>query len=258
MADRGPETNHPMPMAPFLTARWEHLVLLNYTVDPALLQPLVPLGTELDTWQGRCFISLVAFRFLDTRLLGLSIPGHRDFEESNLRFYVRRRGPDGLWRRAVVFIRELVPRRAIAMVARLVYNEPYLAVPMTHRIDVTAQAGGTLAYGWRFHGAEYGVTATVAGPATPIVPGSEAEFITEHYWGYTRQRDRGTLEYRVEHPPWAVWTPTVASFMGPGDQLYGPALGPVLAGQPASAFVALGSAVAVHGGVRLPDRNGRG
>jgi uncharacterized protein YqjF (DUF2071 family) len=247
-----------MPVAPFLTARWEHLLLLNYDVDPALLRPLVPLGTELDTWQGRCFISLVAFRFRDTRLLGLSIPAHRDFEEANLRFYVRRRGPDGLWRRAVVFIRELVPRRAIATVARLVYNEPYLAVPMTHRIDVTAQAGGTLAYGWQFQRVEYAMTATVAGPATPLVPGSEAEFITEHYWGYTRQRDGGTLEYRVEHPPWAVWSAKVASFTGPGAQLYGPELGTVVAGQPASAFVALGSAVAVHRGVRLPDGNGRG
>lgn len=242
--------------APFLTARWEYLLLLNYTVDPALLRPLVPAGTELDTWQGRSLISLVAFRFLDTRILGLAIPAHRDFDEANLRFYVRRRGPDGVWRRAVVFIRELVPRRAIAGIARLVYNEPYLAVPMMHHVQVTAEAGGSLEYGWRFQGAEYAMTATVAGPAAPLVPGSEAEFIAEHYWGYTRQRDGGTLEYRVEHPPWAVWSPTVAAFSGPGEQLYGLEFGAVLAGRPASAFVALGSAVAVHRGVRLPVDGG--
>jgi uncharacterized protein YqjF (DUF2071 family) len=241
-----------MPPRPFLTARWEHLVLLNYAVDPALLRPLVPAGTELDAWQGRHLASLVGFRFLDTRLLGLPIPGHRDFEEANLRFYVRRRGPDGAWRRAVVFIRELVPRWAIATVARLVYNEPYLALPMSHHIQLTPEAGGDVSYGWRFRSTDFTLAARVAGPAAPLVPGSEAEFITEHYWGYTGQRDGGTLEYRVEHPPWKVWTATRASFTGPGDALYGPDLGAILAAPPASAFVALGSPVTVHRGVRLP------
>ncbi len=157
---------------PFLTARWEHLVLLNYTVDPALLRPLVPRGTGLDAWEGRYLMSLVAFRFLDTRVLGVSIPGHRNFEEANLRFYVRRQGPDGAWRRAVVFIRELVPRWAIATMARLVYNEPYLSVPMSHDLDVTADAGGSVRYGWRYRDSQCAVTATVAGAAAPLEPGS--------------------------------------------------------------------------------------
>jgi uncharacterized protein len=236
---------------PFLTARWEHLVLLNYAVDAALLRPLVPRGTELDAWKGRTLMSLVAFRFLDTRVLGVSIPGHRDFEEANLRFYVRRQAPDGTWRRAVVFVRELVPRWAIATVARLVYNEPYLSVPMSHDLDVTADAGGIVRYRWRYRDADYAVRATVAGPAARLQPGSEAAFITEHYWGYTRQRDGGTLEYHVEHPPWSVWVPTLVSFTGPADWLYGPDFGSALSAPPVSAFVALGSQVAVHRGVRL-------
>ncbi len=241
---------------PFLTARWEHLVLLNYVADPGWLQPLVPSGAELDLWEGSSLISLVGFRFLDTRLMGLPVPGHRHFDEVNLRFYVRRREPEGGWRRAVVFIRELVPRWAIATVARLVYNEPYLAVPMTHRLDL-AREGGRIGYGWRFRGAEYSMTASVSGPALPLVPGSEAEFITEHYWGYTRQRDGGTLEYQVEHPRWTVWTPTQASFTGPSPELYGPDFGRVLSTSPRSAFVALGSSVAVHRGVRLSLGKGR-
>jgi hypothetical protein len=242
-----------MPSRPFLTARWEHLLLLNYSVDPVLLLPLVPAGTELDQWQGRTLMSLVGFRFLDTRLLGIPIPGHRDFDEVNLRFYVRRRGPDGRWRRAVVFVRELVPRWAIATVARVVYNEPYLAVPMTHHVAIDARVGGEVRYGWRFRGAEYKMAGTVAGPARPLVQDSEAEFITEHYWGYTRQRDGGTLEYQVEHPPWAVWAATAAHFTDPADALYGADLGAALAGPPDSAFVAVGSAVAVHQGVRLME-----
>ena len=236
---------------PFLTARWEHLVLLNYEVDPALLRPLVPRGTELDAWNDRFLVSLVGFRFIDTRVLGLPIPGHRDFDEVNLRFYVRRRGPDGAWRRAVVFIRELVPRWAIATLARLVYNEPYLSVRMSHRVEISAETGGEVTYCWRFRGAAYSLSATVAGPALPLVPESEAEFITEHYWGYTRQRDGGTLEYQVEHPRWAVWTATGAAFDGPAAELYGPEFGRLLAAPPSSAFVAVGSPVAVHKGVRI-------
>ncbi len=242
-----------MSRSPFLTARWESLVLLNYEVDPALVRPLVPAGTELDFWSDRCFMSLVGFLFLDTRLLGMPIPGHRNFEEVNLRLYVRRRGDDGAWKRAVVFVRELVPRWAIAALARRIYNEPYLAVPMSHDVRLDSEHGGGVRYGWRHAGAAYSLSATASGPARPLVPGSEAEYITEHYWGYTRQRDGGTLEYQVEHPPWHVWSADRAEFAGPGEKLYGPDFGPLLASPPVSAFVAVGSPIAVHQGVRLED-----
>lgn len=225
-------------------------MLLNYDVDPRLLQPLVPKGVELDLWDGRSQVSLVGFRFRDTRLLGLSIPGHRNFEEVNLRFYVRRLSVGG-WRRGVVFIRELVPRRAIAWVARLLYNEPYLAVPMSHHTNLRADSGGCVGYEWRYREAEYALSALASGPALPLVRGSEAEFITEHYFGYTRQRDGGTLEYQVEHPRWTVWTSAEAAFSGPAREMYGSDLGAIIEAPPRSAFVALGSEVRVHKGVRL-------
>jgi hypothetical protein len=236
---------------PFLTARWEHLVLLNYAAPPRLLDPLVPRGTELDRWQGETLVSLVGFRFRDTRVGGIAVPGHRDFEEVNLRFYVRRRGPDGTDRRAVVFIRELVPRRAIALVARWIYNEPYLTVPMAHATSLDPARGGQVRYSWRFRGADHALRAVAQGPAQALAPGSEAEFITEHYWGYTRQRDGGTLEYQVEHPRWRVWTPTEAAFEGAGGALYGDAFGAILAGPPRSAHVAEGSEVIVRAGQRI-------
>jgi uncharacterized protein YqjF (DUF2071 family) len=75
----------------FLTAEWQHLVMLNYEVDAGLLVPFVPAGTELDDWKDKIFVSLVGFLFLNTKLLGfLPIPMHSNFEEVNLRFYVRR------------------------------------------------------------------------------------------------------------------------------------------------------------------------
>ena len=237
----------------FLTARWENLVLLNYSVDASLLLPLVPKGTELDDWNGHHLISLVGFRFRETRVLGFPIPGHADFDEVNLRFYVRRNLPDGSSRRAVVFIRELVPRWAIATVARLAYNEPYLAVPMTHDVAISPETGGRLTYSWRFQNQDYSLGAQVDGPPARAEPGSQAEFVTEHYWGYTRQKDGRTLEYEVEHPRWRIWAPRTAAFTGPSETLYGSEFAPALAAPPVSAFVAEGSPVAVYKGVLLPD-----
>lgn len=233
----------------FLTARWEHLVLLNYACPAALLAPLVPAGTTLDTWDGEALVSLVGFLFADTRLLGIPIPWHRTFAEVNLRFYVRRDAPE--LRRGVVFVREFVPRRAIAAVARIFYNEPYMAVPMRHRSTLDPLAGGRVEYGWRTGGADLAIGAEVASPAHPLAAGTEAEFITEHYWGYTRQRNGGTLEYRVEHPSWHVWSADRAWFTGPASTAYGPAFGEVLSSPPRSAFVAVGSPIAVHRGRRL-------
>lgn len=238
--------------SPFLTARWESLVLRNYSCPPELLKPLVPKGTELDPWDGSHLVSLVGFRFVDTRLKGLGVPGHRTFEEVNLRFYVRREMPDGTTRRAVVFIRELVPRIAIATVARVVYNEPYRSVPMDHFVQLDETTGGSASYSWVYRGHAYSLRASVKGAAEPLVAGSQAEFVTEHYWGYTRQRDGGTIEYQVEHPPWHLWATAESEYQSPSsDSLYGPAFSEVLRGAPCSSMVAVGSPVTVFSGTSV-------
>jgi uncharacterized protein len=239
--------------ARFLTAEWRWLAMLNYEVDAALLRPLVPAGTELDTWGGVTYASVVGFLFQDTRVLGVPIPFHRDFEELNLRFYVRRRGPEG-WRRGVVFIKEIVPRMAIAAVARTVYNENYVAMPMRHRVDVSVDAGGTVEYGWRFRGRWCALHVAARGPAGPLVEGSEEEFITEHYWGYVRQRDGGTVEYRVEHPRWNVWRAESAALECDVARLYGAGWAECLSAPPRSALLADGSPIVVRAGRRVDAR----
>ncbi len=237
--------------APFLTARWESLVLLNYRCPADLLSPLTPRGTDLDGWGGAHLVSLVGFRFVDTRVRGIGFPCHRTFEEVNLRFYVRRETNDGI-RRGVVFLRELVPRRAIAAVARLLYNEPYRAVSMTHAVDLHEDLGGSAVYSWGYQGSAHSLHASVTGAARELTQGSEAEFITEHYWGYTAQRDGSTREYRVEHPPWRVWECDDAGYEKPSrSSSYGADFTEVLASEPVSAFVALGSAIAVYPGTRM-------
>jgi uncharacterized protein YqjF (DUF2071 family) len=239
--------------APFLRAQWRHVAVLNYAIEPTRLARLVPAHTELDLWQGRAYVSLVGFLFLDTTVLGLPLPFHRNFEEVNLRFYVRRRASDG-WRRAVVFVREIVPRAAIAFVARTLYNENYVTRTMSHRLEWAHDDPGRLAsvaYRWDHAGRELGIRVAVGGGFTLPAPGSEQEFIVEHYWGYTVQRDGGTVEYRVKHPPWRVASAGLAELQGNVGGSYGPPFEEPLREPPVSSFVAEGSAVAVYWGQRI-------
>jgi hypothetical protein len=236
--------------AVFLTAEWRYLVMLNYEIEPAMLRHVRPPGVELDDWQGQTVVSTVGFLFRGTRLRGLAIPFHQHFEEVNLRLYVRRRVADG-WRRGVVFIKEIVPRRAIATVARLVYNERYVALPMRHRLSLDGARGLGVRYEWRHAGRWERLWATAQGEPQPITAGSEEEFITEHYWGYAAQRGGGCVEYGVEHPRWRVWPAATYGFECDVAHLYGPAFVDALTGPPRSAFIAEGSAVAVRRGARL-------
>jgi len=237
----------------FLTAEWRHLAMLNFDVDPKVLLPLVPAETELDDWQGRTFVSVVGFLFLNTRVFGVAIPWHRNFEEVNLRFYVRRKASDG-WRRGVVFVKELVPRAAIALTARIVYGENYTAVPMRHRIDrANGTTPGAVSYSWRFQGRQNRMELTISGDAAEARGGSDVEFITEHYWGYARRRGGRTMEYRVEHPRWRVSRATEARLDCDVEGLYGSGFVEFLQAPPASAFLADGSEVTVLRGTFLPS-----
>ena len=229
-------------MKPFLTAEWRMLAMLNWRVDAALVQPYLPRGTELDFHAGETFVSVVGFLFRDTRLLGVPVPFHRTFEEVNLRFYIRRAD-----RRAVAFIREIVPRQAIATVAHLAYNEPYVALPMRHR-----HGRAEASYAWKHGGHWIELLVRGEGEAEPLAPGSLEEFIAEHYWGYCAQRDGGTVEYRVEHPPWRVWQSKEARLSPAAAEFYPPAFAATLRRAPDSAFLADGSAVTVYRPVRIP------
>jgi uncharacterized protein YqjF (DUF2071 family) len=237
--------------SPFLTAEWRHLAMLTFEIDPKVLSPLVPAETELDDWQGRTFVSVVGFLFLDTHVFGVAIPFHREFEEVNLRFYVRRMTTDG-WRRGVVFVKEIVPRIAIAWTARALYGENYVATPMAHRIEAGTAAGPrTVSYSWWFRGRENRLELSAYDSTSEVADGSDVEFVTEHYWGYARRRGGRTTEYRVEHPRWQAWTATQASLDCDVAELYGTQFVEFLKAPPASAFLADGSKVKVFRGTSL-------
>jgi uncharacterized protein len=217
--------------------------MLNFVVDPRLLAPLIPAGTEIDLENGETFLSVVGFLFLDTRLLGLPIPLHRNFEEVNLRFYVRRKSAD-TWRRGVVFIRELVPRRAIALLARACYGENYVAVPMKHDIEHVG-ANLKVEYSWRRGRKWESLKMRATGEPQAIPTANHAEFITEHYWGYTSLRS-GCGEYRVEHPRWKIWTASDSELNADFATLYGQQFSETFSQPPRSAFIADGSPITVQ------------
>jgi uncharacterized protein YqjF (DUF2071 family) len=237
----------------FLTSAWRHLVLLTLEVEARVLLPRLPAGLELDLHEGRALVSLVGFQFLETRVLGVPLPFLQRFEEVNLRFYVRREAPEGP-RRGVVFVKEVVPRWPIAAGARWFFNEPYRTMPMRHRTDLeegTPRPGGTFAYEWKAAGRWNRLAAQVGAPLGLAAPDSGPEFVVERYWGYTRQRDGSTVEYRVRHPPWRLWAGLAPALEVDFEGLYGlNALGP-RTGEPWSALIADGSAVTVSRGTRV-------
>jgi uncharacterized protein YqjF (DUF2071 family) len=238
---------------PFLTAEWRYLAMLNYEIDPAVLAPWVPRGTELDSWQGKTFVSMVGFLFENTRVLGLPIPFHQKFEEINLRFYVRRKAEDG-WRRGVVFVKEIVPRAAIALVARRIYHENYVALPTGNlicRADDGAKSIESVKYYWTFRKRAHFIEFITRGGARDFAEGSEEEFIAQHYWGYSSQKNGGTVEYRVDHPRWRIWQAASARLDCDVENLYGRQFVKFLAGKPSSAFLAEGSAITVYQGRRI-------
>jgi hypothetical protein len=238
---------------PFLTAQWRYLAMLNYEIDPAVLLPLVPRGTESDAWNGKTFVSMVGFLFQNTRVLGLSIPFHQDFEEINLRFYVRRKGEDG-WRRGVVFVKEIVPRWAIALTARWLYGENYVALPTGNvicRSPDRAENIESVRYFWTFSKRAQLLDLVTRGGPKDFTEGSEEEFIAQHYWGYSARQGGGTVEYRVDHPPWRIWQAASARLDCDVENLYGREFVKFLAVQPSSAFLAEGSAISVYRGVTI-------
>jgi uncharacterized protein YqjF (DUF2071 family) len=233
-----------MPKVKFLQAEWHDLLMINYEVDPEVLKPYLPAYTELDLWQGKALVSMVGFIFLNTRVLGVKWPFHVNFEEVNLRFYVRYfNGQE--WKRGAVFISEIVPKAIIPLVANNLYNEHYKAMPMRHSVKPMPNAQTEYMYEWKYKGQWNKLGATVSNTFVPIEAGSAEEFIFEHYWGYNTINSTTTLEYAVEHVTWDVAPVTNPIFEAEVGELYGKEFVPYLK-QPFSAFFAKGSDVAVR------------
>jgi uncharacterized protein len=264
-----------MPERPLLTAEWRNLVILNFPVPTDIIKRLAPPGTEPDLHHGQSYISIVGFLFQNVRLFGLSIPGHTNFPEINLRYYVRRTIGAEI-RRGVVFASEIVPRRAVSIVANHLYNENYITRPMRSEIQIAGSdlaVEDKVAYAWKNPSRkrmplsfkerlgegspvvvrpqrDNRLAAQVAAPLALPSPGSLEEFIVEHYWGYTHGRDGRTREYEVAHVPWRVAPAVNVIWNCNIPATYNSPLAEFLTSPPTSAIIAEGSAIQVFRGAK--------
>jgi uncharacterized protein YqjF (DUF2071 family) len=228
----------------FLKAEWRKLALANYEIDPDLLKDYLPYKTEIDIWEGSCYVSLVGFMFKNTRMLGIKVPFHINFEEVNLRFYVRYKDGDE-WKRGVVFVKEIVPKPALSLVANTLYQEHYQTLPMRHQWEKTTDSW-KVRYEWKHKGQwqHFSVESEVQSKAFP--EGSETEFITEHYWGYTRITPAKTFEYQVTHPRWEAYPVKAYDINVDFGTLYDPRFAFLNEATPKSVMLAEGSEITVE------------
>jgi uncharacterized protein YqjF (DUF2071 family) len=234
-----------MTATSLITAEWRDLVILSYEVDPLLLVPLVPAGTSLDFHEGKALASIVGFRFLDTRIAGLPVPLHQNFEQVNFRFYVWRQVGSEI-RQGAVFIKEIVPSLTLSLGARLFFNENYVAAPMRHEVLDSEQ--GWAAYEW-LHGEHWQhVSATRGGHARAAGANSIEAFVKDRPWGYARQRDGSTLEFRAEHPAWDYWPAIEPRLNCDIAAVFGPEYLTTLARHPVSTIIAVGSPATLYPG----------
>ncbi len=230
----------------FLAAKWEYLVMLNYEVDPEILKPHLPPFTEIDYFDGKALVSVVGFLFNETKVLGIKWPGLTNFEEVNLRFYVKHFDGEK-WKRGVAFISEIVPKSLIALVANTIYNEHYSVAKMKHSIVQTSEAID-ISYEWKRRNENWNSMSVSALPHLKIIEaGSEEEFIFEHYLGYNKLNASTSIEYTVEHPRWQIYPVINTNLKADIQKLYGEEFVPFIYEKlPRSVFLARGSDVRVR------------
>ena len=227
----------------FLTAEWNNLIMANYVIDPKILEPYLPPKTELDFFNGVCYVSVIGFMFEKTKILGLSFPFHVNFEEVNLRFYVRVKHGNG-WKRGAVFIKEIVPKFAITLVANILYREKYVTLPMRH-FHNESENEINLGYHWKFKGVWNKLEATTEKITSPLIQGSKEQFIAEHYWGYAKYSNKTTFEYGVQHPSWLIHNVKSYKIECDFEKLYGEQFAFLNENPADSVFMAKGSAVSI-------------
>ena len=228
----------------FLKAEWRKLAFANYAIDPSVLKKYVPPGTELDFWEGKCYVSLIGFMFLNTRLLGIKIPFHSNFEEVNLRFYVKR-FENNAWKRGVVFIKEIVPKPALTLVANTLYKEHYETLAMQHNWKENTK-NRAVVYKWKKNKQWHSFKVIAALETSEIIENSETEFITEHYWGYAKVSNSKTNEYEVTHPKWRHYMTESTQINVDFGTVYGADFEFLSSVQPNSVMLAEGSKITVE------------
>jgi uncharacterized protein YqjF (DUF2071 family) len=231
----------------FLKAYWKNLILINYSIDPEILQPYIPNGTTLDLHNGKCYISLVGFMFKNTRVLGLKLKNHVNFEEVNLRFYVKQNN-----KRGVVFIKEIVPKPLITIIANSIYKEHYQTMKMKHTINENKKSN-FYQYQWLIDNEWQSISVTTEKIPKIIMEDTLDEFITEHYFGYTKNGSK-TLEYEVKHPKWKHLQVIGYDIDVDFKKTYGQSFKFLSSKKPKSVILAIGSKITIRGKKKLQNQ----
>lgn len=233
----------------FLEAEWRKLIMANYEIDPSILKHFLPNKTEFDTYNGICYVSLIGFLFSNTRILGVKVPLHINFEEVNLRFYVRYNDA-GIWKRGTVFIKEIVSKPAITFVANTLYKEKYETMPTRYSWK-TSDEKLLIEYEWKKNKNWNSISIETEKQPLDIDADSEAEFITEHYWGYAKMSEHKTKEYGVEHPRWQMYKTIDYKIKANFEDLYGAAFKFLDQAKPLSVFLTEGSKIKIKAGKNI-------
>lgn len=235
-------------MKTFLNAEWRKLIIANYEVDTKILKPYLPNKTELDLWNNTCYVSLVGFMFVNTKVKGIKVPFHVNFEEVNLRFYVKYKSGN-IFKRGIVFIKEIVPKSVLSLVANTVYKEHYQTLPMEYSWIINED---TLEVTYKWKNTDWNsIKVTAENKLTDFAEGSEEDFISEHYWGYTKTSEDKTSEYGVEHPKWQFYKVKEYSINVNFEETYSSEFSFLSNTKPKSVFLAEGSEIIVKDGLKV-------
>jgi uncharacterized protein YqjF (DUF2071 family) len=232
----------------FLKAQWRKLIMANYHVDASVLEKYLPPHTQLDHLNGKYFVSLIGFMFMDTRIKGIKIPFHINFEEVNLRFYVTHKHENEI-KRGAVFISEIVSKPMISLVANTLFNEHYETLKTKHSWEIEKDHQ-KISYQWKKK-KWYSLAVEASINPEPLIAGSEEEFIAEHYWGYTQAGADKSLAYAVEHPSWEIYPVKNYSIDADFEDLYGKEFAFLNDCKPNSVFLVEGSDVLIRDGLKI-------
>ena len=225
-----------------MVADFQYLVFLNYQVDRDLLTSRIPHGVQLQLFNGKAYISVVAFLFKNLQVAGIPAPFHQEFEQVNLRFYVKQ-GTAASEKRGVVFIREIVPKTLLATAARVLFNEKYLSLPMRHDFQIEKNQTNSVEYGWQTERQECSLRAVFDNQWSYPEANSAEHFFMARPYSFTRRKDGATNEMILEHPLWRTAPVIDARAEYDIPEIFGAEFVPYLTLLPASVFIAEGSPI---------------
>ncbi|MDC9722436.1 MAG: DUF2071 domain-containing protein [Urechidicola sp.] len=181
----------------FMTGKWEDLIISTYEVEKEILEKYLPLNTELQLFEGKALMSMVAFTFADVKFFGMKIPFHQKFGEINYRFYVKSKITGD---RGVVFLKEYASKPIMAFIANRIYNEPFFVKGIRRKKEMK---GNELFMSYNYPHGRVHVSAAIE--KRDLEGDSLEHFIVDRYIAFVKNRKKKTTQYKINHKPWKLY-----------------------------------------------------